>query len=61
MKIKKEELPIFVIYVVVFAYALLIQFTAMNLPLSAIAMPTALVLLVVFILHVANILLRGKE
>lgn len=61
MKIEKEEIPIFVIYAIVFAYALVIQFGKQALPLASVAVPIALSLFVIFILHMANMLFRGKS
>ncbi|HIH18218.1 MAG TPA: hypothetical protein HA282_02035 [Nanoarchaeota archaeon] len=59
MRILKEEIPIFIVYGVIFAYALLAHFGRIPLPLAAIAVPVSMALLIVFLIHSANILIRG--
>lgn len=60
MRILKEEIPIFILYGVVFAYALLIHFGKKALPLAAIAIPVSIALFIIFLMHLANILIRGN-
>ncbi|OYT41791.1 hypothetical protein B6U80_00680 [Candidatus Pacearchaeota archaeon ex4484_26] len=59
MRILKEEILIFIIYAIVFLYAILVQFTSLPLPLTTFAVPVALTLFAIFILHMLNILFRG--
>lgn len=61
IKIENQEKILFVIYGVVFAYALIIQFTKIALPLATVVIPVALCLLVIFILHMINLLFRDKK
>lgn len=60
MKLEKGEISIFIIYGVVFAYTLLSLNLAKPLPLTTLAIPIALTLLIVFILHMLNLFFRTK-
>ncbi|MBU2496853.1 MAG: hypothetical protein KJ767_02240 [Nanoarchaeota archaeon] len=58
MKINNETI-IFIIYGIVFAYALIAYFTRL-LPYGYLAVPVALTLFVIFVIHLANRLFRSN-
>ena len=61
MKLEKTELSIFLVYAVIFGYALITQFTKISLPFTALAVPVAITVFVVFVIHMLNILVRSKQ
>ena len=60
MRILKEEIPIFILYGIVFAYAIISINLAKPLPLTTIAIPVAITLFIIFLLHMINIFVRAK-
>lgn len=48
-------------YVIVFTYASAIHFFKIYLPLASLAVPLAITIFVIFIIHIFNILIRIKQ
>lgn len=61
MRILKEEILIFITYGIVFLYAIIAHFGRKALPFAIIAIPIALALFVIFVIHMVNILFRGNN